>query len=131
MNRTLAIAILVFALAAAAAPVSYSQNNPYEYVMVEEKPTFEGDNLMQIVPWLLENIQLPATVDRELLKGKVGIYTIIIGTEGKLTEVQALRPVSKEVDEAVTKTLMNSEGWTPGKQRGTPVAVKAMIKVTF
>lgn len=99
--------------------------------MVEEKPTFDGDNLMQIVPWLLENIQLPATVDRKLLKGKVGIYTIIIGTEGKLTEVQALRPVSKEVDEAVTKTLMNSEGWTPGKQRGTPVAVKTMIKITF
>ncbi len=99
--------------------------------MVEEKPTFDGDNIMQIVPWLLENIQIPATVDREQLKGKAGVYTIIIGTEGKLTDVQTLRPISKEIDEAVTKTLMNSEGWTPGKQRGTPVAVKAMIKVTF
>lgn len=131
MNRTFIIAILVLTLAAAAAPVSYSQNNPYEYVMVEEKPTFDGDNIMQIVPWLIENIQFPATVDREQLKGKAGVYTIIIGTEGKLTDVQTLRPISKEIDEAVTKTLMNSEGWTPGKQRGTPVAVKAMIKVTF
>lgn len=110
---------------------SFAQNDVYNFTMVEEMPAFNGENIAQVPKWFLENAKFPESIDLEQLKGKSAFVSIIIGTEGKLLEAKILKSISKEVDETIISTLMESEGWTPGKQNGNPVKVSAMIKITF
>lgn len=133
-RKTLMMSLMALALAfvTSVSPFnSYAQNDVYNYTMVEEMPTFNGENITQVPKWFYENAKFPEGMDPEQLKGKSAIVSIIIGTEGKLTEVKLLRSISKEVDETIINTLMESEGWTPGKQKGKPVKVSAMIKIAF
>lgn len=131
IRKTFVLSIMTSALAFIASICAFAQNDVYNYTMVEEKPTFNGQNITQVPRWLYENAKFPENMDLEQLKGKAAIISITIGTEGKLTDAKVMKSISEEIDEIIINTLLDSEGWTPGKQRGTPVKVNAMIKIAF
>lgn len=56
----------------------------------------------------------------------------VCGNEGgTLTNYKVLRGISPALDQEAVRVLRMMPRWTPGTQRGEPVAVKFTVPITF
>ena len=63
-------------------------------------------------------------------EGRV-VLQFVIDKEGHVTDIQVLRSVTPELDQAAIDAVKNSPKWAPGMQDGEPVNVKYTLPIVF
>ena len=66
-------------------------------------------------------------------KGEQGrvICSFVVTKDGTLTNYKVIRGISPALDQEAVRVLQMMPRWTPGTQRGEPVAVKYTVPITF
>lgn len=116
------------------------------FVIVEEMPRFpgcddvDGDSKakkacadQKLMEYLGKNIRYPAIAVENGIQGSV-VVSFVVETDGSITNAQVLRDIGAGCgDEAIrlVNSMNNGYKWTPGKQRGRPVAVRFTLPIRF
>lgn len=77
-----------------------------------------------------EQIKYPAQARRMRVEGKVFVE-FIVGKDGKITEVKAVKGIGAGCDEEAVRIIESSPPWNPGKQRGKPVRQRMVLPIIF
>ena len=94
------------------------------FVFVEQMP----QSTVNITAYMASHIQYPAGAGD--LSGRV-IVKFIVNEDGSLSNVQAVRGISKELDEEVVRAVKGMPAWTPGRQNGKVVKVWFTLPVNI
>ena len=101
------------------------------YSQVEVKPTFNGGEAGTFFSkWVYENLKYPQTAKDAEVQGRV-VAQFVVGTDGKIQDVQVLRGVHPDLDAEVVRVISSSPDWTPGYVKGAPVKVSYTFPVVF
>lgn len=96
---------------------------------VESYPAFPG-GLSAFSKFLSKNIRYPNEMRTRGLQGKVYV-TFVVGTDGQLSDIRAVRGPSEEFNNEAVRVLSNSPRWMPGFQNGRKVKVQYTVPINF
>lgn len=96
---------------------------------VESYPVFPG-GMGAFTRFLSKNLHYPNEMRTRGLQGKVFV-TFVVGTDGQLSDIRAVRGPSEEFKEEAVKVLSNSPKWIPGFQNGRKVKVQYTVPINF
>ena len=88
------------------------------------------DGLAAFYQSISEQIKYPAQARRMRVEGKVFVE-FVIGKDGKITEVKAVKGIGAGCDEEAVRIIQNSPPWNPGRQRGKPVRQRMVLPIIF
>lgn len=88
------------------------------------------DGLAAFYQSMAEQIKYPAQARRMRVEGKVFVE-FVIGKDGKITEVKAVKGIGAGCDEEAVRIVQNSPPWNPGRQRGKPVRQRMVLPIIF
>ena len=100
------------------------------FMLAETKPLFEGGDENAFASWVGEQIVYPEIAKEKNIQGRV-MLSFIIDTDGFLKEITVLRGVDPALDKESIRVLSSSPRWTPGMNRGQPVAVRYNFPMVF
>ncbi len=108
---------------------SWHEGTQYNYTTRFEKPKFnQGQAGIRKV--IIENFKYPRKSLRLGIQGTV-LVGFKVDKEGKLTDIRAVKSVSKDCDAEAVRVVSLMENWTPGKIYGRPVITKFAIPIKF
>lgn len=98
----------------------------------DQRPMFFGspDPKSFISTWVYKYLKYPESAIRDGVQGTVQVE-MIIGKDGKVTDVKVVRGVSEELDAEAVKVVSASPKWTPGRVNGNKVKASLTIPVEF
>ena len=64
------------------------------------------------------------------IEGKVFVQ-FVVDSDGKLTNVQAVKGIGGGCDEEAVRVIKESLPWNPGLQQGEKVGVRMILPITF
>jgi len=99
------------------------------FTIVEDQPEFPGGTAA-FYKFVGKNLKYPTQARRMGVEGKVFVQ-FVVGKDGKITEVQAVKGIGAGCDEEAVRVLRSSPKWKPGKQRGRAVKVRMILPITF
>lgn len=99
------------------------------YDAVDKMPEFPG-GMTGLMQHLSKNIRYPAEAHTKGIQGRV-IVSVIINTEGKVTNAQIVQGVAPSLDAEALRVTGTMPDWTPGTKDGKPVNVKYTFPVVF
>jgi periplasmic protein TonB len=99
------------------------------FMIVENQPTPMG-GMETFFEYIQKNLKYPEQARKLGIEGKVFVE-IIVGPDGKLTHVKAVKGIGGGCDEEAVRVISNSPKWQPGLQDGKAVNVKMMLPITF
>jgi protein TonB len=102
---------------------------PEIVTFAEQMPEFEG-GVEEMNKYLGKNIQYPPVAKENGIEGKV-IIQFVVGTDGKITQVEAVKKLGWGLEEEAIRVVKSMPAWRPGKQNGKPVTVRYTIPVLF
>lgn len=88
------------------------------------------DGLAAFYQSMAEQIKYPSQARRLRVEGKVFVE-FVIGKDGKITEVKAVKGIGAGCDEEAVRIIQNSPPWNPGRQRGKPVRQRMVLPIIF
>lgn len=88
------------------------------------------DGLAAFYQSIAEQIKYPSQARRLRVEGKVFVE-FVIGKDGKITEVKAVKGIGAGCDEEAVRIIQNSPPWNPGRQRGKPVRQRMVLPIIF
>lgn len=100
------------------------------FVMVEQKPKFNGGDANEFSKWVNSRLQYPQICIENGRQGRVTL-SFTIKADGSLSDVKVLRGVDPALDQEAVRVVKSSPKWTPGKQRDRAVAVSYTFPVIF
>ncbi|WP_299988046.1 TonB family protein [uncultured Pontibacter sp.] len=101
---------------------------PYSYV--QHMPQFQGGEA-EMMKFLGTNIQYPAIAKSNGVEG-LTVVTFVVETDGKISEVKTVKPLSKETDEEAMRVVKLMSGhWSPGRQNEEVVRVRYTLPIRF
>jgi TonB family protein len=101
------------------------------FYIVEDMPKFQGKNPHQTcIRYVQEHLEYPEEAREKGLEGTVQVF-FVVDTKGRVTKARVKKSVHPLLDKAALKAVNDMPDWTPGKQRGKPVAVQFEIPVEF
>ena len=100
------------------------------FVMVEQKPKFNGGDANEFSKWVNSRLQYPQICIENGRQGRVTL-SFTIKADGSLSDVKVLRGVDPALDQEAVRVVKSSPNWTPGKQRDRAVAVSYTFPVIF
>ena len=103
---------------------------PRDYSELTVKPTFNGKDGNEFAMWLHSNIEYPEVCKEGNISGRV-VASFTIDSKGKVTDIQIVRGVHEELDNAVVKALEKAPAWTPGEVDGKTVPVRFTLPILF
>jgi len=106
-----------------------ANRNDKVFLAVERYPEFPG-GFSAFTKFLSKNIHYPAEMRSSGLQGKVFV-TFIVGADGQLSDIRALRGPSEEFKDEAVRVLSSSPKWRPGFQNGRAVNVQYTLPVNF
>lgn len=109
--------------------ISAQAQKVYDFVSVEKQPIYPG-GIANFYKYLGSEIKYPEIAVKNKTEGKV-FASFIVEKNGKLTDVQITRGLSKETDAEAKRVLEKSPNWEPGIYSGQPVRVRYNINVNF
>lgn len=118
------------ALAINPAPKEPAIDSTNVYVVVEQKPSFQGGDYNTFQKWVQQHLTYPETEYNNGIQGRVTVR-FIVNWDGSVKDVQVLRGVTEALDSTAVKVVKASPRWTPGMQRGRKVAVQLDFAVVF
>ena len=109
--------------------ISAQAQKVYDFTSLEKQPMFPG-GIANFYKYLGGEIKYPKIAVKRKTEGKV-FASFIVEKDGKLTDVQITRGLSKETDAEAKRVLEKSPKWEPGIASGQPVRVRYNINVNF
>ena len=106
-----------------------SQKEGEIFQVVEQMPEFPG-GMQKAMEFLGKNIKYPVAAQEAKIEGRV-IVQFVVGKDGSISDVQAVRGVSPELDAEAIRVVSMMPKWNPGKQRGQAVSVKYTMPIMF
>jgi TonB family protein len=111
-----------------------SVNNAFEkseriLSAVEVAPEFPG-GMASFQQFLGRNLRYPQQMRTSGLQGKVFV-TFVVGEDGKLSDIKAIRGPSEDFKEEAVRVLASSPKWKPGIQNGRAVKVRYTVPINF
>ena len=100
-----------------------------EDTVVEVMPKFPGGDA-ELLKFIAKNVKYPQESQDKGEQGRV-ICSFVVTKDGTLTNYKVLRGISPALDQEAVRVLQMMPRWTPGTQRGEPVAVKYTVPITF
>lgn len=97
--------------------------------IVDSEPEFPG-GAQALMKFLAENIKYPPTVVDYIETGKV-ILQFTVEKDGSITDITVIQSLSERIDNSMIDVVKKMPKWTPGKQKGEPVALKYTLPVLF
>lgn len=99
-----------------------------DFRVVEKKPEPEGgaEGFQKL---LRKNLKYPKRAIHNDTEGSVYV-SFTISTTGVVSDLKILKGIGDGCDEEAMRVIALSK-WTPGKQRGNPVAVRMIQPITF
>ncbi len=104
----------------------------------KEEPVLDAAEVMPEFPgggkaffeFIARNLQYPQeAIDRQI-EGRV-ILQFVVDKQGKISDIQVLRGVTPELDQAAIDVMRTLPDWKPGMQDGKPVNVKYTMPIVF
>ena len=103
----------------------------YTQATVDKRATFlHGDEGQFLNRWVYDYIKYPDSAIRNGIEGRV-IAEFIVGSDGKVRDVEIVRGLDDEIDAQVVKVIMASPKWKPAILRGKEVSVRVSVPVEF
>ena len=101
------------------------------FLIVEDMPKFQGKSPHNTcIKWVKEHLEYPQEARDKGLEGTVYVV-FVVDAKGKVVDAKVKKTVDPLLDKAALKTVNAMPDWTPGSQRGKPVAVRFEIPVEF
>ncbi len=100
------------------------------FMMVEEKPKFQGGDENSFTRWVAERLVYPEIAKENSVQGRV-ILQFRVNTDGSVSDVKVVRGVDPSLDKEAVRVVSSSPKWTPGRQRNKPVRVVYVFPVIF
>lgn len=100
-----------------------------KYVSVDQVPEFPG-GMEGFYHYLVKNLKYPPVARDGRIEGRV-IITFVVEKDGSLSDIKAVRSLSKETDEEAVRLMTRSPKWKPGIQNGKPVRVQYSLPISF
>lgn len=100
------------------------ESKPLEFA--EQMPSFKGN----VNAWLSQHIVYPAVAVENGIQGKV-IVRFVVGKDGSVSQAMVTRSVDPALDREALRAVNSMPKWTPGMDKGKPVAVWFTLPVTF
>lgn len=113
--------------AGTAAPAPMPTDSVYE--VAEVMPEFPGGT-KALLDSIAKNLKYPPKAINSRTEGRV-ILQFVIDKQGKVTDVQVMRGVTPELDQAAIDVVRSLPDWKPGMQDGKPVNVKYTMPIVF
>ena len=110
-----------------AAPAPTPTDSVYE--VAEVMPEFPGGT-KALLDSIAKNLKYPPKAINSRTEGRV-ILQFVIDKQGKVTDVQVMRGVTPELDQAAIDVMRSLPDWKPGMQDGKPVNVKYTMPIVF
>ena len=112
------------------APVSEQQASPSrqrsEVRLLEQMPTFNGGDSGEFSHWVNDQLDIQADINGRVL------VQFVVGTDGMVRNVEVMRSLREDLDNAVVQVVSSSPKWEPGyNAQGEPVSVTFAIPVVF
>lgn len=99
------------------------------FTIVENQPTPNG-GMTAFYEYIQQNLKYPAQARNLGIEGKVFVE-FVVGPDGKLTQVKAVKGIGGGCDQEAERVISNSPKWQPGLQRGEAVNVRMILPITF
>ena len=104
---------------------------PYQYV--EQAPLFNGSrNILDFMIYVNKKTKIPKNDSIKMLNG-VNLITVefVVDSLGQIKDIELIKGVNKDLDNAVLTAIQGSPKWTPGMDNGKPVDVSYEIPFIF
>ena len=99
------------------------------FMVVEQMPKFPGGD-QALFKYLSENVRYPVNAQKNGIQGRV-ICQFVIDREGKVTAVEVVRGVDRDLDLEALRVVKEMPAWEPGLQKGKAVRVKYALPINF
>ncbi|HSN50269.1 MAG TPA: energy transducer TonB, partial [Bacteroidales bacterium] len=99
------------------------------FTLVEVQPEFPGGDFGRM-KYMENNLKYPKQAIKDKAEGKVFV-TFIVAEDGSIENIRVVRGVHTALDSAAVAVIRQMPRWTPGNQRGTPVAVQYNMPIKF
>jgi periplasmic protein TonB len=106
------------------------EENVEEIFSIVEFPAAPKEGLAAFYQYMAENIKYPAMARRMRVEGRVFVE-FVIGKDGKITDVKAIKGIGAGCDEEAIRIIQNSPPWNPGRQRGKAVKQRMVLPIIF
>ena len=100
------------------------------YVIVDEKPLFQGGDCDKFSVWLGQQILYPEIAKQNGIQGRV-VLSIVIQKDGNVSDIKVLRGEEQSLVNEAIRVVSMSPKWTPGKHNGHIVSVKYTFPLMF
>ncbi len=115
------------------------------FKVVEEMPLFPGcENLKgqeaqkcsqeKLIGYISQNLRYPESAKSEKVEGNV-LVQFVVGKNGTISHVKLVKDIGAGCGEEAVRVVESMNGmpapWTPGMQRGQPVAVQLTLPFNF
>ena len=101
----------------------------YQAGAVDVNPEFPGGQ-SEMMKFLFANLKYPKEVAEKKIQGRV-IVEFIIEADGNIDNVKVLKSVDPLLDAEAVRVVKAMPAWTPGKHKGSTVAVRFMLPIVF
>lgn len=99
------------------------------YEVADKMPEFPG-GMAGLMQYLSKNVKYPTEAHTKGIQGRV-IVSVIINTEGKVTNAQIVQGVAPSLDAEALRVTGIMPNWKPGSKDGKPVNVKYTFPIMF
>ena len=103
---------------------------PIQFVLVEEKPRFQGGDANDFSRWVNARLSYPEIAKENGIEGTVFLQ-FVIGTDGQMQDVKAVRSPDETLSREAIRVVSSSPRWEPGRQRDQAVKVSYTFPVVF
>ena len=100
------------------------------FVLVEQKPTFQGGDANTFSRWISQNVVYPELARENGVQGRVTVQFTVM-KDGSVGGVKLLRGVDPSLDKEALRVVASSPRWEPGRQRDRAVNVTYQFPVIF
>ena len=97
-----------------------------EAILLEQMPTFNGGDSSEFSRWVNDQLDIQSDISGRVL------VQFVVGTDGMVRNVEVMRSLREDLDNAVVQIVSSSPRWEPGiNAQGEPVQVHFAIPVVF
>jgi protein TonB len=100
------------------------------FVIVEEKPMFQGKDADEFVKWIYSILSYPIEAQEKNIQGVVSI-SFTVNVDGFLSDIRSLQKIDPILEDYVIDLVNKSPRWIPGRQQNKPVRVMYQMSVVF
>ena len=112
---------------ASATPAATTTDSVFE--VAEVMPEFPGGT-QALLNTIAQKLKYPQKAIDDQIEGRV-VLQFIVDKQGKITDIQVLRGITPELNQAAIDVVQALPDWNPGMQDGEPVNVKYTLPIVF